>query len=182
MSGFVVRELSHAAVAAMWADYEQAIGQGSLRDAYGPHWPRPMVPHERVWVFALDGARIGWGSLLYEPAERVIWHAHGIWPAHQDQGVTRAVSRWLVDWAFTSAWEAVAVCAKILETNPRYQAYFKRRQHDPAFAWRYAGTITMPWPGYDVYCLKRERWEREREPRLSDGAHAPVPGEAEKQW
>lgn len=146
----------------VWADYTWAIGLGALQDAYGPHWPRAKLADERVWTFALHGSRIAWGSLYYDPAERIMWHAHGIWPAYQEQGVTREVSRWLVDWAFTSAWQPVAVCAKILETNPRYQSYFKRRQHDPAFAWRYAGQITMPWPGYDVYCFKRERWELER--------------------
>jgi hypothetical protein len=161
-SGLVVRELSPSAASAMWADYEKAIGQVALRDAYGPEWPRPAIAGERLFEFRdPDGQRVGWGSLLHDQAERLAWHSHGIWPAYQDQRRTRDVSRYLVAWAFTT-WPIVGVSAKILETNPRYREWFRKRQHDPAFAWRYAGTITIPWPEYDVYCFLRHRWELER--------------------
>lgn len=151
--------------AELLAAYRDAIGAQAMRDAYGPHWPRPSLPGEAWFTFSEGPFLIGWGSLLYDGAERVMWHSHGVWPMHQAAGHTPAISRWLRAWAFEhSACEAVG--ARILDTNLRFQSWM--RQHFGPGAsragaarpgWEYAGHLSLPAPGGDIYMLSRAWWE-----------------------
>lgn len=144
------------------AAYGDAIGAAAMRDAYGPHWPRPALDGEAFFEFrAEDNNLIGWGSLLPEPAERVLWHSHGIFPSCQGAGWTPMVSRWLRAWAFEHS-DCVAVGAKILDTNPRYQAWMLTKNPNPG--WVYAGHLTLPGPGYDVYSFSRAYWAAHESP------------------
>jgi len=140
------------------AAYRDAIGAEAMHAAYGPHWPRPRLHGEDWFEFRdlADQALLGWGSLLYDPAERVMWHSHGIFPAYQARGVTRPLSRWLRNYAFEhSVCEAVG--CKILDTNSRFQVWMKNK--NPNRYWEYAGHIALPRPGYDVYMFSRQSWQ-----------------------
>lgn len=169
------------------AAYRDAIGAQAMRDAYGPHWPRHRIDGEVWFEFWAEGALVsgaalvGWGSLLPEPAERVMWHSHGIWPAYQAAGYTPAVSRWLRAWAFEHS-DCVAVMAKILDTNTRYVAWMAQhfglplasRGAGDQIGWEYAGHLSLPAPGGHFYALSRVWWERHEQ--ASHGLPPPPEG------
>jgi hypothetical protein len=175
-----------ADVVGLLAAYRDAIGAQAMCDAYGPHWPRPRLDGEEWFEFWSEGSLVGWGSLLPDHAERVMWHSHGIWPMHQAAGHTPAISRWLRAWAFEHS-ACVAVGARILDTNPRFRLWMRRRfgplvcktDGVPQAGWEYAGHLTLPAPGADVYMLSRASWEAHE--RVAVRAECPPAVELERE-
>lgn len=158
MSEVVLSVRAMTDVRGFMAAYRDAIGAEAMRNAYGPHWPRARLHGEELFECRdlADQALLGWGSLLYDASERVMWHSHGIFPAYQARGVTPQLSRWLRRFAFEHT-PCVAVGCKVLDTNPRFQLWMREKNPNPG--WQFAGHITLPPPGYDVHIFSRAYWE-----------------------
>lgn len=148
----------------MWDHFAESVGPKVLQAAYGDHWPRPKLSWELVFEFRGGaGEQYGWGSLIYDPTELVTWHTHGVFPQFKGQEISAQITRALRATAFRAT-PCIALCCKILDTNPRGQRWM--REENPNKGWVPAGRIALPAPGYDVYSFSRDYWEQNEQGRV----------------
>jgi len=135
----------------LWNIFGKAIGLEELRRSYGVHWPRQVVPGERVWEIYEDNQRVGWCALRPDP-DPIVWQISGVFPEAKGHSYVREIFKWCVNKAFELWPKTEAVFYSINKGNEFLDKNLNWIKEGKSKA-VVVGEINFPLPGYIIFAV-----------------------------
>ena len=155
---------------AIFEDFVSACGRKAIDAAYGPSFPRPLLPWgDYIYEYRWCDARVAWGRITPHPEERAVFIGLGVWPDKARQSWRLDVRAHLAHVAFHEfdEYRVERAMIGVLSTNQdHFIRCLRESEHGP---WKYSGMVWHPAPGYALFTLAREDFGRLLVGQDSDG-------------
>ncbi len=146
------RLLNNEEAYCLWVAFGIEIGIITLREIYGPYWPRKPLPGEVVYEWRKGDDLVAWTSIREDLLEPVLHALLGVFPKHQNTGHARMIFDLAIGEGFRLFPNSEWVFVDISKKNPRFFDYMKRQN----CRWKQVGELLVPEPGYTIFGLEKE--------------------------
>lgn len=139
-------------------DFSVALPSQERINAYGPLWPRQILPTEKCFIFydANTWEAMAWSMIRPDETEPWFHRLIGVWPEYQKQGHLQDIATQTMAAGFHLWPDREGSMTMILGSNTRYLDFKLRLTKTDKTKEEFAGMLSVPRPGRWFFYTRKE--------------------------